>query len=151
MGSRETKDPFNMRARRSQHWCRTEDVRTITEEDTNADRWKIGTPPGIGNEGERSQKEVIHGGEMSKQPAGERDGESNEDKLETRIMKLEEQTKWMYDRMTAAAEPSTWNRGIPWKYEDEGDEWQRWEGSWWIRVNQDDFNSRQRRKIYQGD
>ena len=46
----------------------------------------------------------------------------------------------MYDRMTAAAEPSTWNRGIPWKYEDEGDEWQRWEG-------QDDLNSRQRRKI----
>ena len=119
-----------MRARRSQHWWRTEDVRTIREEGTNADRWKIGTPPGIGNEGERSQKEVIHGGEMSKQSAGERDGESNEDKFETRIMKLEEQTKWMYDRMTAAAEPSTWNRGIPWKYEDEGDERQRWEGSW---------------------
>ena len=50
-----------MRARRSQHWCRTEDVRTITEEDTNADRWKIGTPPGIGNEGERSRKGVVHG------------------------------------------------------------------------------------------
>ena len=49
--------------------------------------------------------------------------------------------------MTAAAESSTWNRGIPWRYEDNGDEWQRWEGSWWIRVNQDDLNSRQRRKI----
>ena len=46
---------------------------------------------------------------------------SNEDKLETRVMRLE--TKWMYDRMTAAAEPSTWNRGIPWRFEDEGDEW----------------------------
>ena len=41
------------------------------------------------------RKEVVHGGEMSKQSAGERDGESNEDKFETRIMKLEEQTKWM--------------------------------------------------------
>ena len=65
--------PFNMRATRSQHWCRTEDVRTITEEDTNTDRWKIGTPPGIGNEGERSQKEVVHGGEICKQSAGERE------------------------------------------------------------------------------
>ena len=72
------------------------------------------------------------------------------DKLETRVMRLEEQTIWMYDRMTAAAEPSTWNRGIPWRYEDEGDEWQRWEGSWWILVNQDDLNSRQRRKISRG-
>ena len=111
----------------------------------NADRWKIGTQPATGNEEERSQKEVIHGGEMNKQLTGERDEESNEDKLETRVMRFEEQTK--YDRMTAAAEPSTWNRGIPWRYEDEGDEWQRWEGSWWIRVNHDDLNSRQRRKI----
>ena len=31
-----------------------------------------------------------------------------------------------------------------------GDEWQRWEGSWWIRVNQDGSNSRQRRKISRG-
>ena len=130
--------------------CRTEDVRTIKEGDMNADRWKIGTPPEIGNEEERLQKEVIHGGEMNKQSTGERDEESNEDKLETRVMRLEEQTKWMYDRMTAAAEPNTWNRGIPWRYEDEGDEWQRGDGSWWIRVNQDDLNSRQRRKISRG-
>ena len=130
------KIPMSLRARRSQHWCRTEDVRTIKEGDMNTDRWKIETPPGIGNEEERSQKEVAHGKQ-----------ECNEDKLETRVMRLEEQTKWMYDRMTAAAEPSTWNRGIPWRYEDDGDEWQRWEGSWWIRVNHDDLNSRQRRQI----
>ena len=89
------------------------------------------------------RKKVTHG----KQLTGERDEERNEDKLETRVMRLEEQTKWMYDRMTAAAEPSTWNRGIPWEYEDEGDEWQRCEGCWWIRVHQDDLNSRQRRKM----
>ena len=130
------KIPMSLRARRSQHWCRTEDVRTIKEGDMNTDRWKIETPPGIGNEEEKSQKEVTHGKQ-----------ECNEDKLETRVMRLQEQTQWMYDRMTAAAEPSTRNRGITWKCEDEGDEWQRWEGSWWIRVNQDDLNSRQRRKI----
>ena len=63
--------------------------------DVNTDKRKIETPPGI-----------------SKQ-------ECNEDKLETRVKKIEEQTKWMYDRMTvAAAESSTWNRGIPWRYED---------------------------------
>ena len=94
---------MSLRARRSQHWCRTEDVRTIKEGDMNTDRWRIETPPGIGNEEERTQKGVTH----SKQ-------ECNEDKLETRVTRLEEQTKWMYDRMTApAAEPSTWNRGIP--------------------------------------
>ena len=128
---------MNLRARRSQHWCRTEDVRTIKEGDMNNDRWRIETPPGIGNEEESAQKGATH----SKQ-------EYNEDKLETRVTRLEEQTKWMCDWMTAAAaEPSTWNRGIPWRYEDDGEEWQRWEGSWWIRVNHDDLNSRQRRKI----
>ena len=49
--------------------------------------------------------------------------------------------------MTAeAAESSTWNKSTSCRHEDNGDEWQRWEGSWWIRVNQDDLNSRQRRK-----
>ena len=43
------------------------------------------------------------------------------------MTKLEEQTKWMYDRMTAAAESSTWNKVTSWKHEDHGDEWQRWE------------------------
>ena len=109
---------MNLRARRSQHWCRTEDVRAIKEGEMNTDRWRIETPPGIGNEEERTQKGVTR----SKQKC-------NEDKLETRVTRLEDQTKWMYGRMTAAAvEPSTWNRGIPWRYEDDGDEWQRWEG-----------------------
>ena len=58
-------------------------------------RWKTGTHRGLETrKKERRKKE-----------------ESNENKLEVRIMKLEEQTKWMYDRITAAAEPSTWNRG----------------------------------------
>ena len=80
----------SLRERRSQQWCRTEDVRTIKEGDMNTDRWRIETPPGIGNEEERAQKGVTH----NKQ-------EYNEDKLETRVTRLGEQTKWMYDRMTA--------------------------------------------------
>ena len=128
---------MSLRERRSQQWCRTEDVRTIKEGDMNTDRWRTETPPWIGNEEERAQKGVAHN-----------EQEYNEDKLGTRVTRLEEQTKWMYDRTAAAAaERSSWNRGIPWRYEDDGDDWQRWEGSWWIRVNHDDLNSRQRRKI----
>ena len=48
--------PVILRERRSQQWCRTEDVRTIKEGDMNTDRWRIETPPGIGNEEERAQK-----------------------------------------------------------------------------------------------
>ena len=77
------------------------------------------------------------------------DEERSGSKLEIRVTKLEEQTNWMYDRM-AAAEASTWGKGVPWRQEDEGNDRQRWEGSWWIRVNQDDLNSRQRRKISRG-
>ena len=33
---------MSLRARRSQHWCRTEDVRTIKEGDMNTDRWRSG-------------------------------------------------------------------------------------------------------------
>ena len=39
--------PVGLWERRSQQWCRTEDVRTIKGGDTNADRRKIETPPGI--------------------------------------------------------------------------------------------------------
>ena len=32
----------------------------------------------------------------------------------------------------------------------DGDAWQRWNGAWWIRVEQPNLNSRQRRKISRG-
>ena len=41
-------------------------------------------------------------------------------------------------------------RGGAWRRENDGDEWQRWNGSWLIRVEQTDLNSRQRRKISRG-
>ena len=141
------KIPLNLRARRSQFWCRTEDVRTIPEDDLNADRWKAEAPPRIGDTNERSQNKTARGGEMNKQSADE---EREGSKLETRVTKLEEQTKWMYDRV-AAAEASTWCKDVSWRQEDEGDDWRKWEGSWWIRVSQDDLNSRQRRKISRND
>ena len=31
---------LQQKATRSQHWCRTEDVRTLPGEDTNVDRWR---------------------------------------------------------------------------------------------------------------
>ena len=79
-----------MRSRRNELWCRTEDVSTIPEADVNIDRWRKETPPEIGNMGGRSQEEIIQVGEMSKQPTGERNGENNENRLEARIVKLEE-------------------------------------------------------------
>ena len=55
-----------LRERRSQQWCRTEDVRTIKEGDINADRRRIETPPGINEQ------------------------ECKENRLETRVTKFEE-------------------------------------------------------------
>ena len=37
-----------------------------------------------------------------------------------------------------------------WRREDDGDEWQRWNGNWSIWVGQQDFISRHRRKISMG-
>ena len=34
-----------------------------------------------------------------------------------------------------------------WRREGDDDEWQRWNATWWIRVEQRNLNSRQRRKI----
>ena len=89
--SRETKDSIQHESKKKstlvQDRRRQNDHRRGYEYRQMEDR----DSPGIGNEGERSQEEVIHGAEMSKQSAGERDEESNEIKLEARIMKLEEQ------------------------------------------------------------
>ena len=82
LGSRETKDPYELESKKKSTLVQDRYVRTIKERDMNTDRWKIETPPGIGNEEERSQKEVTHGKQ-----------ECNEDKLETRVMRLEEQKK----------------------------------------------------------
>ena len=130
--------PLSMRSRRNQLWCRTEDVRTISEGNMSIHRWKIETQPAIGNmaQGGQPQKRSTQGGETThKQPTDKREEEDNENGLESRIMKPE------------SSGSNMWDKGIPWRREDEGDEWQRWDGSWWIRVDQDGLNSRQRRKI----
>ena len=61
-------------ARGSQFWCRTKDVRTIPEDDMNADRWKVEVLPRIGDTNERSLSKTARGGEMNKQSADEERG-----------------------------------------------------------------------------
>ena len=97
LGTRGTKDSTEHEIKKNQLWCRIEDVRTIPEEDVNTDRWRTETPPGTGNMGGQSQKENMQGGEMSNPSTGERDGESNENRLEARIVKLEEQSGCMIE------------------------------------------------------
>ena len=73
--------------------------------------------------------------------------------LEARKMRLEEQTQWVYQKMgemMGFSETFVDERGAAWRREDDGDEWQRWNGNWWIRVEQQDLNSRERREISRG-
>ena len=37
-----------------------------------------------------------------------------------------------------------------WIREGAGGEWQRWKGAWWVKVEQQNLNSRQRRQISRG-
>ena len=60
-------------------------------------------------------------------------------------MRLEEQTQWMCHKMGEMMGFSETNvdEGVAaWRREDDGDGWQRWNGNWWIRVAQQDFNSK---------
>ena len=62
--------------------------------------------------------------------------------LDARIMRLEEQIQRIEFSETSMDEGGAfWRRG------DDGDERQGWNGTWWIRVEQQDLNSGQRRKI----
>ena len=84
-------------------------------------------------------------GKQDQLTRGENDEEGKLINLERRVTRLE---RWVFDRVSeAATESNVWDSGIPWRRENEGMEWQRWTGSWSIRVDQDDMNSRQRRKI----
>ena len=68
-------------------------------------------------------------------------------------MRLEEQTQWMYNKMGEMMgfnDTSVDEGDAVWRCEDDGGEWQRWNGNWWIRAEQHDLNSRQRRKISMG-
>ena len=137
----------------------------------SADRRRQGTPPGIetmrgGNQDtEQGKQDRDASGEVGKtgvqgegatgdQPArSEKDEGETMFNLEARILKLEEQTRWMYHKMEEMMEIGKTNMeegGAPRRHEDDGDEWQRWNGHWWIRVEQADLNSRQRRKISRG-
>ena len=64
--------------------------------------------------------------------------------LEARIMRLEEQTQRM-----GFSETSMDEGGAFWRRGDDGDERQGWNGTWWIRVEQQDLNSRQKKEDIQ--
>ena len=49
--------------------------------------------------------------------------------------------------MLGSGETSMVDGSVGWRREDDGDEWQRWNGTWWLSVEQQNLNSRQRRKI----
>ena len=66
---------------------------------------------------------------------------------------LEEQIRGIYYKMgemMGSDEASMDEGNLGCRRETDGEEWQRWNGSWWIRVEQQNLNSRQRRKISRG-
>ena len=70
--------------------------------------------------------------------------------LEARIMRLEELIERMYHKMgemMGSNETSMDEGSAGWRREGDGDEWQRWNGVWCTRAEQQILNSRQRRKI----
>ena len=84
-------------------------------------------------------------GKQDQLTRGENDEEGILINFERRVTRLE---RWVFDRMSeAATESNVWDSGIPWRRENEGRKWSRWNGSSWIRVDQDDLRSRKRRKI----
>ena len=66
---------------------------------------------------------------------------------------LEEQIRGIYYKMgemMGSDEASMDEGNLGCRRETDGEEWQRWNGSWWIRVEQQNLNSRQRRGNLQG-
>ena len=45
---------------------------------------------------------------------------------------------------------STEEESVSWRREGAGGEGQRWKGAWWVKVEQQNLNSRQRRQIARG-
>ena len=84
----------------------------------------------VGKTGVQGERET--GDQLTR---GERD-EGEMINLETRIMRLEEQTQLMFRKMgemMGCSETSVDEGSAAWRCEDDGDVWQRWNGNWWIR------------------
>ena len=69
--------------------------------------------------------------------------------MAARVLKLEEQIKGIGE-MIGSNEVSMDEGSAGWRREGDGDEWQKWHGAFWIRVEQQNLNSRQRMKISRG-
>ena len=141
---------YQKAARQSWSWCRggkaNEQKRkdrmgwysvSASEEEDGGREASVVIPPGIMVERERNEKE---------------DAERS-DKLVARVQKLEEQMRWMHHKMLEATSFTgafTENESASWRREGAGGEWQRWKGAWWVKVEQQNLNSRQRRQISRG-
>ena len=129
-----------------------------------------GTPPGIKaekasphdqrqnkqdhfNKKEYGQADMQGEGETGDRLLEGGDYEQGVTNLETRVKMLEEQIRGIYYKMgemMGSDEASMDEGNLGCRRETDGEEWQRWNGSWWIRVEQQNLNSRQRRKISRG-
>ena len=110
---------------------------SASEEEDGGREASVEIPPGIMVERERNEKE---------------DAERS-DNLVARVQKLEEQMRWMHQKTweaTSFTGAPTEEECVSWRGDGAGGEWQRWNGAWWVKVGQQNLNSRQRRQISRG-
>ena len=66
-------------------------------------------------------------------------GERDEGEMINLEIGLDGQTQWMYHKMgemMGCSETSVDEGSAAWRREDAGDDWQRWNGNWWIWAEQ---------------
>ena len=83
----------------------------------------------------------------------EKEDRRRTDNLAARVQKLEEQVRGMHQKMWEAMSftgVATEEESASWRRDGAGGEWQRWHGAWWVKVGQQNLNSRQRRQISGG-
>ena len=110
---------------------------SASEEGDGGRQANVEVPPGITVERERNETE----------------DRKRTDDLVARVQKLEEQMRWMHQKVwetTSFTVAFTEDESASWRREGAGGEWQRWKGAWWIKVEQQNLNSRQRRQISRG-
>ena len=135
---------------------------TASEDEKDARETNAEAPPGIemehhddsdvgqGKARKRhadSRRQVQGKGETGDRPPQGEEDEGEIINLEPKIMmKLEKQIQGMYQKMGEVIGPSEASMeegSARWMRERDGDDWQRWNGAWWIKVEQQNLNSRQ--------
>ena len=141
---------YQKATRESRSWCRGGEANeqkrkdrmgwysvSASEEEDGGREASVEVPPGIMVERERNEKEDT----------------KRTDNLVARVQNLEEQMRWMHRKMwdaTSFTVASTKEESVSWRREGAGGEWQRWKGAWWVKVEQQNLNSTQKRQISRG-